>query len=154
MTQLTVVRVVTSDDVAAALAVRHEVFVLEQEVPIDLEQDDRDPTADHFLVRLDGRPVGAGRLVIEEPGYEGVDAGLGPVAHLGRLAVTLEVRGTGLGAVLVRAIESRARERGLRVMYLGAQTHAVPFYERLGYGAHGPVFDDAGIPHRHMTRLL
>lgn len=154
MSRLTVERVTAPDDVAAALAVRHQVFVVEQDVPLDLEQDDRDATADHFLVRVEGEPVGAGRLVVEPPGFEGVDPALGEVAHLGRLAVSLEVRGTGLGAVLVRAIEARARERGLRVMYLGAQTHAVPFYERLGYGAHGAVFDDAGIPHRHMTRLL
>ncbi|HEY5186763.1 MAG TPA: GNAT family N-acetyltransferase [Actinomycetes bacterium] len=154
MSRLTVERVTAPDDVTAALAVRREVFVVEQDVPVDLEQDERDATADHFLVRVEDQPVGAGRLVVEPPGFEGVDPGLGEVAHLGRLAVSLEVRGTGLGAVLVRAIEARARERGLLVMYLGAQTHAVAFYERLGYGAHGAVFDDAGIPHRHMTRLL
>ena len=46
------------------------------------------------------------------------------------------------------------RERGLRVVALSAQTHALGFYERLGYAAHGPVFDDAGLPHRWMTKVL
>jgi predicted GNAT family N-acyltransferase len=56
--------------------------------------------------------------------------------------------------LLVRAIEEAARERGLIVVDLGAQTHAMGFYERLGYQAYGPVFDDAGIPHRSMRRSL
>jgi predicted GNAT family N-acyltransferase len=60
------------DQVATAYAIRSEVFVGEQGVPPDLELDDLDPTADHFLVYDDaGLPVGAGRLVIEPPGFEG-----------------------------------------------------------------------------------
>ena len=65
-----------------------------------------------------------------------------------------EARGNGLGAALVGTIEERAAQRGLRAVYLGAQTHAVPFYERLGYAAFGAEFDDAGLPHRHMWRPL
>ncbi len=54
------------------------------------------------------------------------------------------------------AVRSRRApsSRGLRCVYLGAQTHAVPFYERLGYAAFGEEFDDAGLPHRHMWRPL
>ena len=74
------------------------------------------------------------------------------MGHLGRLAVRPETRGTGLGVDLVAAVEARAAERGLRVMVLSAQTHALGFYERLGYAAYGPVFDDAGLPHRWMRR--
>ncbi|HEX7188957.1 MAG TPA: GNAT family N-acetyltransferase, partial [Actinomycetes bacterium] len=48
----------------------------------------------------------------------------------------------------------RVRERGLRVVALSAQTHALGFYERLGYRAHGDVFDDAGLPHRWMTKAV
>jgi predicted GNAT family N-acyltransferase len=115
-------------DRAAAYVVRADVFVTEQ--------------------------VGAGRLVVEDPGFEGTDPALGPVGHLGRLAVRPETRGTGLGIDLVRAIEARAAERGLRVVALSAQTHALGFYERLGYTAYGPEFDDAGLPHRWMSRTL
>ncbi len=39
-------------------------------------------------------------------------------------------------------------------MALSSQTYAIPFYERLGYTAHGPEFDDAGLPHRWMRRAL
>jgi predicted GNAT family N-acyltransferase len=141
--------------IATAFAIRTEVFVGEQGVPPDLELDDRDDTADHFLAYDDaGRPVGAGRLVIEPAGFVGAPDSTAPVGHLGRLAVLSTARGSGLGLALVAAIERRAAERGLAVVALSAQTHAIGFYERLGYAAHGPEFDDAGLPHRWMTRVL
>jgi len=144
----------TAEEVADAFAVRYDVFVTEQGVPADLERDDQDGDADH-LVAYDGdRPVGAGRLVVEPPGFEGADPGLGPVGHLGRLAVRPEARGARLGVALVAAIEERARARDLAVMALSSQSYAIPFYERLGYTAYGPEFDDAGLPHRWMTRAL
>ena len=37
---------------------------------------------------------------------------------------------------------------------LGAQIGALGFYERLGFAAYGPVYDDAGIEHRDMRRDL
>ena len=141
-------------DRAAALQVRYDVFVTEQQVPADLELDELDETADHFVAFDGARAVGAGRLVVEPAGFADADPALGPVAHLGRLAVRPETRGTALGVALVGAIEARAAERGLRVVALSAQTHALGFYERLGYTAHGSVFDDAGLPHRWMTRQL
>jgi predicted GNAT family N-acyltransferase len=145
---------VTEADLAAAYAIRHAVFVQEQGVPVELERDDRDPTADHFVGVVGGRPLGAVRLVVEPPGFEGVQAGLGPVAHLGRLAVLAQARRTGLGASLVRAVQARAGDRGLAVVYLGSQTHAVGFYTGLGYATYGEEFDDAGLPHRHMMLEL
>ena len=147
----------TPEEVATAFAVRHDVFVTEQGVPADLERDPQDGDADH-LVAYDGdradRAVGAGRLVVERAGFEDADPALGPVGHLGRLAVRPEGRGAGLGVALVKAIEERARDRGLAVMALSSQTYAIGFYGRLGYVAHGPEFDDAGLPHRWMTRRL
>jgi predicted GNAT family N-acyltransferase len=142
-------------EVAAAYAIRTEVFVGEQGVPADLELDDLDATADHFLAYdATGFAVGAGRLVLEPPGFVGAPGSTAPVGHLGRLAVLSIARGSGLGIALVEAIESRAVERGLTLVALSAQTQAIGFYERLGYAAHSPEFDDAGLPHRWMTRTL
>ncbi len=150
-----IVRHVTDiDELAAAYAVRHDVFVVEQGVPPELELDNLDATADH-LVAYDGeRAVGAGRLVVEAAGFEGADPTLGPVGHLGRIAVRAQDRGRGLGVALVVALEARAVQRRLAIAALSAQTHALGFYERLGYAAHGPEFDDAGLPHRWMTKRL
>ncbi|MGZ4638534.1 MAG: GNAT family N-acetyltransferase [Actinomycetes bacterium] len=145
----------TMPEISHAYAVRHEVFVVEQGVPRHLELDELDDTADHFVAYDDeGLPVGAGRLVVEPAGFEGAPSSASPVGHLGRLAVLKVARGTGLGIALVAAIEERAAARGLRVVVLSAQTQAIGFYERIGYAAHGPEFDDAGLPHRWMTRAL
>lgn len=143
-----------STDCDDVFAVRHAVFVIEQGVPVSLERDEHDDVADHFIAYDGDRAVGAGRLVVEPAGFEGTDPGLGPVGHLGRLAVRAEARGARLGVALVQAIEAQARERGLAVMVLSSQTYAISFYERLGYVAHGPEFDDAGLAHRWMARRL
>ncbi len=145
---------VTPAELKAAFAVRHDVFVSEQGVPADLERDDQDDAADHVVAYDRDVPVGAGRLVVEPPGFQDADPRLGPVGHLGRLAVRPAARGSRLGAALVSAIEDRARSRGLAVMVLSSQTYAIPFYERLGYTAYGEDFDDAGLPHRWMRRTL
>jgi predicted GNAT family N-acyltransferase len=150
-----VVRV--ADDPAdreACFAVRKEVFVVEQSVPQELEYDDYDAVATHVLaVREDGTPLGTGRLLYGEAAAAKTD-GDATVGSLGRLAVTKEARGLGVGVALVRAIEDAARARGLAAVDLHAQTHALGFYERLGYEAYGPEFPDAGIPHRAMRRVL
>ncbi|MET0741663.1 MAG: GNAT family N-acetyltransferase [Candidatus Nanopelagicales bacterium] len=151
------VRLATSPvDLAAAFLIRHQVFVVEQGVPLELELDERDDddATDHVIAVDDGEVVAAGRLVEEAAGFEGIDVEAGPVGHLGRLAVSDRHRGLGLGVALVGAIEQRAQQRGLPVIYLSSQTHAVAFYERLGYAVYGEEFDDAGIPHRHMRKLL
>ncbi|MGW0764943.1 GNAT family N-acetyltransferase [Streptomyces sp. NPDC002676] len=141
-------------DREACFGVRKDVFVVEQGVPEDLEYDAYDAVAVHVVaVREDGVPLGAGRLLYGEAaaGKTGGDASVG---SLGRLAVTRAARGLGVGVALVRAIEEAARARGLTAVDLHAQTHAMGFYERLGYEAYGPEFPDAGIPHRAMRRAL
>ncbi|MFF8477579.1 GNAT family N-acetyltransferase [Streptomyces sp. NPDC015414] len=141
-------------DREACFAVRKEVFVVEQGVAQDIEYDAYDTVAVHVLaVREDGVPLGTGRLLHGEAAAAktGGDASVG---SLGRLAVARSARGLGVGAALVRAVEEAARAHGLAAVDLHAQTHALGFYERLGYEAYGPEFPDAGIPHRAMRRVL
>ncbi|MFJ2770211.1 GNAT family N-acetyltransferase [Streptomyces sp. NPDC087300] len=144
----------STEDLESCFAVRKEVFVAEQQVPEDLEYDEYDAGAVHVLaIRDDGVPLGTGRLLTgaAAAAKNGGDAGVGA---LGRLAVTRAARGLGVGAALVRAIEDAARARGLTAVDLHAQTHALGFYERLGYEVYGPEFPDAGIPHRAMRKPL
>jgi predicted GNAT family N-acyltransferase len=96
--------------------------------------------------------VGAGRLVVEPPGFAGLDPALGPVAHLGRISVREPWRGSGIGATVVAALQRAADDAGHAVAYLGSQSHAVGFYERLGWTVFGAEFLDADLPHRHMVR--
>ncbi|MFJ4889617.1 MULTISPECIES: GNAT family N-acetyltransferase [unclassified Streptomyces] len=141
-------------DREACFRVRKDVFVGEQGVPEDIEYDAYDAGALHVLaVREDGVPLGTGRLLHGEAAAAKT-GGDPAVGSLGRLAVTREARGLGVGAALVGAIERAARARGLAAVDLHAQTHALGFYERLGYAAYGPEFPDAGIPHRAMRKAL
>ncbi|WP_338695637.1 GNAT family N-acetyltransferase [Streptomyces sp. Q6] len=150
-----VVRVAEADaDREACFAVRREVFVGEQGVPEDLEYDAYDAGAVHLVaVREDGVALGTGRLLTGDAAAA-KNGGAADVGALGRLAVAKAARGLGVGAALVRAIEEAARERGLVAVDLHAQTHALGFYERLGYVVYGPEFPDAGIPHRAMRKPL
>ncbi|WP_031089960.1 GNAT family N-acetyltransferase [Streptomyces sp. NRRL WC-3549] len=147
-------RAVGESDLAACFQVRKDVFVGEQNVPEEIEYDSCDATAVHVLaVAADGTALGTGRLLhgADAAGRTGGDVTVG---SLGRLAVVREARGLGVGAALVRAIEDEARTLGLTGVDLHAQTHALGFYERLGYAAYGPEFPDAGIPHRAMRRVF
>ncbi|MEU6536071.1 GNAT family N-acetyltransferase [Streptomyces sp. NPDC047000] len=141
-------------DREACFAVRKEVFVGEQGVPEDLEYDVHDTVALHVLaVREDGEPLGTGRL-LHGPGAAEPTGGDPSLGLLGRLAVARPARGLGVGVALVRAIEDAARARGVTTLDLHAQTHALGFYERLGYTAYGPEYEEAGIPHQGMRRTL
>lgn len=136
-------KIALTDDFAACMAIRRQVFVQEQNVPEQQELDEHDATALHLLATLDGRPVGTARLLID--GAEG---------KIGRVAILPDCRGTGAGAALMRAALDELRARGVTTARLGAQTHALRFYEKLGFTAYGPVYDDAGIPHRDMSLTL
>ncbi|MDW5376975.1 GNAT family N-acetyltransferase [Halomonas sp. HP20-15] len=116
--------------------IRRRVFIDEQAVPQEEEWDGRDDECLHFLVRLDGDPVGTARLL--------------PDGHIGRVAVLAAGRGRGIGLALMQAAIEAARERGHAHAELAAQTHALAFYRRLGFEAYGAEFMDAGIPHRNM----
>ncbi|MFI6346913.1 GNAT family N-acetyltransferase [Streptomyces sp. NPDC050560] len=141
-------------DREACFAVRKDVFVAEQGVPEDIEYDAHDHGAVHVLaVAADGTPLGTGRLLHGSAALAATGGAPGTGA-LGRLAVAGAARRRGVGAALVRGIEEAARGLGLTAVDLHAQTHALPFYERLGYTAYGPEFEDAGMPHRAMRRTL
>ncbi len=128
-----------STDFDACLAIRMEVFVSEQNVPEDEERDAFDETALHILALVDGQPAATARALLKAPG----------LIKIGRVAVRAAYRGTGLGGKLMRAVE--AAYPGAAFM-LDAQLQALKFYAKLGYAAEGPVFDDAGIPHRRMVK--
>ena len=123
------------------LAIRRRVFVEEQGVALADEQDGRDAACSHWLASLDGERVGTARLREVAGAWKAE-----------RVAVLAKARGHGVGAALMRALEAEAWRRGATHLLLHAQTSVVPFYERLGYRAEGPVFDEAGIPHRKMSK--
>lgn len=147
------VRLAAPQDMDEVFALRHKVFVLGQDVPAELERDDIDARCDHVVALLDGVVVGTGRLV---PGRVSTQGSLeqAPVATVGRMAVADPARGTGVGARLLLLLEQQARERGVAVVELHAQVHAMGFYVRAGYEQFGDVYREAGIEHVGMHKQL
>jgi ElaA protein len=138
------VRIEVTRDIPTCRRLRRVVFIEEQGVSEADEVDGLDGGAIHMLAFAGDRPVGTARLLVQ-----------GSVGKIGRVCVLPEARGTGLGAELVRAaLEVLRGEPGITEAYLGAQSHATGFYERLGFAVEGQEFLDAGIPHRHMRRSL
>lgn len=134
----------TTTDLATCHALRREVFMGEQGISEAEEFDDLDSAAVHLLALLDGRPMGTARLLRD-----------GATGRIGRVCVLAAARGTGMGAALIRAgIAHFAAAGDVDRVELSAQVHALGFYEKLGFAAHGPAYDDAGIPHRDMTLRL
>ena len=130
-------------EVAAALALREEVFCGEQGVSLAEERDGRDEEALHLVVVDDGVVVGTCRLLVE-----------GTTVKLGRMAVSRTRRGLGLARALITEAEARARALGGERIVLAAQLSAQPLYDRAGYAAFGEVFLDAGIEHVMMAKAL
>lgn len=126
---------------AQCFAIRREVFVEEQGVSEAEEIDGHDADRQHYLAFLDGRAAATARLWPIEGGVK-----------IQRVAVLRTARGTGLGAALMRRIvEDILAEGGERQIVLASQMQAIPFYEKIGFVAHGPEFLDADIPHRNMS---
>lgn len=128
-----------------ASQVRAEVFVKEQRIPIELEQDAADATAVHAVARNRlGVAVATGRLVQHAPG----------VGRMGRMAVNRVLRGTQLGGDVLRALMRAAAQRGDHEVILHAQQTAQGFYARHGFTAQGEPFEEAGIVHIEMVHPL
>jgi predicted GNAT family N-acyltransferase len=130
---------------ADAKRIRTEVFVQEQGIPPEMEWDDADDGCLHAVAyNRVGLPLATGRLLEHVPG----------VAKIGRMAVSQSMRGSGVGRAVLDALMKAARDRGEREAVLHAQLSAAPFYSRLGFTTRGPTFDDVGIPHVEMVRML
>lgn len=124
-----------------AQALRIEVFVVEQGVPVELEWDEADEVSTHAVAYdEEGQPVATGRLL--------------PDGHIGRMAVRKSARGQGIGAMVLQELLLEAKRLGYRELVLHAQTHAVDFYARHGFVLHGEAFMEAGIAHRMMTLAI
>ncbi|MFZ1467966.1 MAG: GNAT family N-acetyltransferase [Paracoccaceae bacterium] len=137
-------QIVSTRDITICRALRRTVFIEEQGVSEADEVDDLDDQAIHLLATADGQPLGSARMLI-----------LGNTGKIGRVCVLPDHRGQGLGAALIRAALTELRTHpGVTRAKLGAQTHALGFYQGLGFTVTGPEYLDAGIAHRNMVLIL
>jgi predicted GNAT family N-acyltransferase len=135
----------TPQDLDAGYALRREVFETEQNIPRPLDRDPYDYSADH-VVAFDekGRCVGTGRIVR-------VDA---RTAQVGRMAVAKDVRKSGVGALVLDALERMAAMRGLSDVVVASQLPAESFYRNRGFARQGEPFVDQGVPHVMMKKTI
>jgi len=139
--QITVKKIKTKADKEAAFRIRHNVFVIEQEVDASEEYDDDDEKSTHFIAYADGLPCGTARWRFKDKG----------VIKLERFAVEQAYRSMGVGAALVQAVLEDLPLADKVMMH--AQLHAIPFYEKNGFETYGPEFEEAGIRHFAMKRM-
>jgi predicted GNAT family N-acyltransferase len=126
---------------ARAAPIRLEVFVHEQQVPLEEEIDALDAVCIHAVAfDAQGFALATGRLL--------------PDGHIGRMAVLKAVRGQGLGSAVLQALMQQARQKGFVEVVLSAQTHAQTFYARHGFVPEGAEYLDANIPHVLMRKAL
>lgn len=121
-------------------SIRTKVFAEEQEVDPAIDFDGQDSVACHVLVSLDNNLCGTGRMLKD--------------GHIGRIAVLADFRGKGLGKDIVNSLVEVAKKNNYPRVYLGAQKHAVPFYEKLGFSPYGEKYVEANIEHIHMEKLI
>ncbi|WP_377889510.1 GNAT family N-acetyltransferase [Alkalihalobacillus sp. R86527] len=133
----------TQNEMEDALKVRHRVFVQEQQVPEDLEIDQHEDEAIHFVAYDHHTPIAAGR-------YRMVEA----FAKVERICVLKERRGSGIGRLLMNEIEKQVSKKEIGGLKLNSQVSAIDFYKSLGYDITSEEFMDAGIPHVTMIKTL
>ena len=132
-------KISAKSDLRKAFAIRIRVFVKEQGVPAEIELDRDDKRAIHFLAISAGKAIGTARIVMRQE-----------TVKIGRMAVLKKYRGKGVGMKLLERAVVVAKKLGARKIYLYAQVPVIGFYEAFGFHCVGPVFHEAGIPHRKM----
>lgn len=121
-------------------SIRTTVFTNEQGAQAENEFDEYDKFSLFALLYQDETPVATARLAETEKGFK-----------IGRIAVLKTSRGRGYGATIVNFVTEKAFNVGADVVYVDAQNHAVPFYQKLGFNIIGQELVDRGLPHIPMS---
>lgn len=136
---------------ALCMALRYEIFVIEQKCPLLEECTSTEDECRHYLAvegtidNLDYVPMGTARWREYENG----------VAKIERVATKKEYRGKGVASALMTRIMNDIVAAGsYRKIILGAQDNAMSLYENLGFEGYGDGFIEAGIPHHMMVKNL
>ena len=137
------------EELELGFALRIEVFVKEQNVPIELELDDKDYSDNtvHIGYFHDDNLIGVARLIDMDK----------DVIHIGRVVIDKEYRGQGIGRELIIGCENIAQQilKRKTIIELSAQIQAENFYKSLGYNrVNDKIYLDAGIEHVDMRKVI
>lgn len=140
------------DDIYDMLALRSEVFVVEQQC-VFLDADGYDRHAWHLLGRVAAASAPSRTRSAPLAAYlRCLDPGVKYQAPaIGRVIVAPAYRGAGLGGELMREGIARARARwAADDIMIGAQLRLESFYAALGFQAEGRPYLEDGIDHIEM----
>ena len=137
------------EELELGFALRIEVFVKEQNVPIELELDDKDYSDNtvHIGYFHDDNLIGVARLIDMDK----------DVIHIGRVVIDKEYRGQGIGRELIIGCENIAQQilKRKTIIELSAQIQAENFYKSLGYNRiNDKIYLDEGIEHVDMRKVI
>ena len=139
----------SKEELNLGFALRIEVFVKEQKVPIELELDDKDHSDNtvHIGYFHEDNLIGVARLIDMDK----------DVIHIGRVVIDKEYRGQGIGRELIIGCENIAQQILKRkpIIELSAQIQAENFYKSLGYNRiNDKIYLDEGIEHVDMRKVI
>ena len=132
---ITIKTPITRDDFKAYYALRYKVLQEPWGHPKGTEKDDYEPISEHFMAVDDktGEVLAVVKLYEKAPG----------IGHISHLAVASDHQHKGIGQLMMRTMEARARERGFHSVGTMARVTATAFFEKYGYHV-------AGIPTPHL----
>ena len=139
----------SKEELNLGFALRIKVFVEEQNVPMELELDEKDNSENtvHIGYFSDDKLIGVARLIDLDK----------DVIHIGRVVIDKEYRGQGIGRELIIGCENIAQQILKRkiIIELSAQIQAENFYKSLGYNrVNDIIYLDAGIEHVDMRKKI
>lgn len=126
----------TTETLYKILALRAEVFVVEQECAY-LDPDDKDEKALHLCVFKKSNLIGYARIFVQVT-----------PCSIGRVVVQKKHRGKQIGKELME--KSIALVPAEKEVFISAQEHLKTFYESLGFQQSGAGYLEDGIPHIPM----
>jgi predicted GNAT family N-acyltransferase len=132
------------DELKAALEVRRQVFVEEQDIAPELELDGKDGEALHMVVVSEDRVIGTARVMFAD----------GRQAKIERMAVLKSHRRQGIGKGIVSFLLKELNRRLIKQAVLHAQLPVAAFYRSCGFVETGSAFVEAGIEHIKMIKQL
>ena len=141
---VTIKKALSDDDISKCMGIRFKIFIEGQQVPILEELDGKDAISSHYLLLINNHPAGVARIRCLDHYFK-----------IERVGILDEFQGKGLGRDLMQFILSNLKKHPtMNTVKLSAQTHAISFYEKLGFSVCSEEYMDAGIPHKDMQLIF
>lgn len=133
----------SAEEIQQCMDMRMQIFVKGQNVPLNEEVDGKDKDSDHYLLLVNQQPAGVARVRFIEH-----------YAKIERVGILDTYQGKGLGREIMQQILTELQtNKAVQMAKLSSQTHAIPFYEKLGFKVCSEEYMDANIPHKDMWRF-